>query len=982
MVAREGLNGLTAMLRLQPAGILGRLLSSIFPKKLELQVRTEELSDGRIALCPVYLLAGQEVAGDLVGPDPRQRILGYRVVADKSVLGVRRRGAITLSKPEAADYLQDLKRKGVPVQGKTRESPNHVHEVKSRVMLALKPGDALDVHSELVTSEGRTIPKPVDLEQLHRNGGWYVAEGGLVHVTTTGSDWDDILVAGETTKQLTGVAVPEFLKALGTFDGRLGHVEKAETLRELSLYGASHENRVTVDGDTDSIRISAGLVYYGKDRRPHELTPGDLAALQRSQGGYKRIPEGWIDIEPSHVDEYRQAHRELRSRLGGLDRIEGSRIPETLQKLRTQEGLRFSWAVHLSEAVKTAHRIADEPAEVEFHIEVGQGLGRSIFEVVPVYHHNGVPLTHADYLEARTKREGWIRRQDTWISLDKTKCGRIDAAIKHLKLQPGAKGYAFPASQYEKVVEVFSLLGRIERSPAYEDFLEQLADFDKIEDVALPASLRPGILFRPYQRQGFNWLAFLHRFGLNGILADDMGLGKTLQTLAMLQKAKEQGQEKSPSLIICPTSVVRNWQSEAERFFTNCPVILYTGANPSAQRRRILRRLQRSKNGLAGSLVVTSYDIARRDYRKLKQISWLYVVVDEGHNIKNPDAKRTKAIKAIPGQHKLALTGTPIQNKLEELWSLFDFAMPGFLGTRKGFRDRYGRYDQIEWDAVREGPGNLKDRIRPFVMRRLKENVAKDLPPKILVDQKVELSALQVDLYKRVLASADYRWVMEEIEAKGVRRSKVLILKIYTTLRSICNHPVLAKEEHQGNTVNYEDSGKLDCLRELMEEIVDGEHRTLLFCQSTQMLDIIQDFFRQWQFSFIRLDGNTPPAIRLDLVREFNGNPAIQCFLISTKAGGTGLNLTGADTVIFYDHDWNPANDSQAQDRAYRIGQTKPVTVYRLISQGTIEEKILQRQELKQSLADEIIGGGEAGFKDLDKAELLSLFRLDEGQRK
>ena len=177
-----------------------------------------------------------------------------------------------------------------------------------------------------------------------------------------------------------------------------------------------------------------------------------------------------------------------------------------------------------------------------------------------------------------------------------------------------------------------------------------------------------------------------------------------------------------------------------------------------------------------------------------KLIPWLYVVVDEGHNIKNPDAKRTKAIKAIPSQHKLALTGTPIQNKLEELWSLFDFAMPGFLGTRKGFRDRYGRYDQIEWDAVRQGPGNLKDRIRPFVMRRLKENVAKDLPPKILVDQKVELSALQVDLYKRVLASADYRWVMEEIEAKGIQRSKVLILKIFTTLRSICNHPILAKE--------------------------------------------------------------------------------------------------------------------------------------------------------------------------------------------
>jgi superfamily II DNA or RNA helicase len=969
------------MPRLQPVGVLGRLLSSIFPKKLELQVRTEELSDGRIALHPVYLLAGQEVDPALVSLDPRQRILGHCVVADKSVLSACRQGAAKLTKRKAAEYLQDLKRKRVLVRGKTREAPTEVREVKPWVMLTLNPGDTLDVDSQLMTDQGVVAAKPLNLEQVRQDEGWYVAEGDLLHVTTTNSDWDDILFTGEATNRLTDVSVPDFLKALGTFDGTLGHVEKNDTLRNLSAYGHSHENRVTVDGDADSIRVSTGLVYYGKDRRQHELTPGDLAALQRSQGGYKRIPEGWIDIDPSHVDEYRQAHRKLRSRLRGLDRIEGSRIPETLQKLLPQEGFR-SWAVHLSEAVKNAHRIVDDPAEVEFHIEVVESRGRSILEIVPVYNHDRVQLTHADYLAARAKRERWIRRRDIWISVDKEKCRQIDAAIKHLKLQPGTKGYAFPASQYEKVVEIFSLLGRIEGSPSYDNFLAQLADFDKIENVDLPASLRPEITLRPYQKQGFNWLAFLYRFGLNGILADDMGLGKTLQTLAILQWAKEQGPKKSPSLIICPTSVVNNWHSEAEKFFTDCPVILYTGANRGAERRRILRRLQRSQTGLAGSLIVTSFDIARRDHKQLKRIPWLYVVVDEGHNIKNPDAKRTKAIKAIPSQHKLALTGTPIQNKLEELWSLFDFAMPGFLGTRKGFRDRYGRYDQIEWDAVRQGPGNLKDRIRPFVMRRLKENVAKDLPPKILVDQKVELSALQVDLYKRVLASADYRWVMEEIEAKGIQRSKVLILKIFTTLRSICNHPILAKEEHREDAINYQDSGKLDCLKELMEEIVDGEHRALLFCQSTQMLDIIQNFFRQWQFSFIRLDGNTPPPLRPDLVREFNGNPAIQCFLISTKAGGTGLNLTGADTVIFYDHDWNPANDSQAQDRAYRIGQTKPVTVYRLISQGTIEEKILQRQELKRTLADEIIGAEQEGFNDLEKAELMSLFSLDEGQRK
>lgn len=965
------------MTQLQPAGIFGRILSSLLPKKLEVQVRSEEQSDGTIALTPVCLIGGHEVDPGLVGLASRQHILGFSVVADKKALSIIRQGPANLTKREAAEYLGNLNRQGISVRNQANGTPTDVQEVTPRVMLTLNPDDTLDVQSELTTNQGTVVAKPVDLEQLRQDDGWYLAEGKLRHVPTTNTDWDGLLITAPADGHLTGTSVPQFLKALGTFEDKLGRIEKNDTLRDLAVYGEERENRVRVGGDQNSIQVSPKLVCFGKNRRAYELTPEDLAALPR-KGGYLRMSEGWIDIGPQHVQEYRQAYKELCSRIGGLSPIDGFRIPETLHTLLEQEQFTSSWTVCLSEAVKNFHRIVDSPADVEFHLQVIESGGRSILEIVPVYNYGRFELTHADHLQAAARREPWIRRQNAWIRVDQETCKRIEAAANRLGLQPGKNGYTFPASQREKVVEVFSLLGSIANSPSYEEFLTQLADFDQIGDVALPASLRPGITFRPYQKQGFNWLAFLHRFGLNGILADDMGLGKTLQTLAILQKAKEQGQGTLPSLIICPTSVVNNWRSEAEKFFTDCPVILYTGSNRGAHRQSIRRRLKRPSHSLAGPLVVTSYDIARRDYKLLSRIPWLYVIVDEGHNIKNPDAKRTKAIKAIQGQHKLALTGTPIQNKLEELWSLFDFAMPGFLGTRKGFRDRYGRYDQIEWDAVRQGPGNLKDRIRPFILRRLKENVAQDLPPKILVDQKVELSALQVDLYKRVLASADYRWVMEEIKAKGVRRSKVLILKIYTTLRSICNHPALAKEEHHGDSINYEDSGKLDCLKELMEEIVDGGHRTLLFCQSTQMLDIIQNFFRQWQFSSIRLDGTTPPPLRLDLVREFNGNPAIQSFLISTRAGGTGLNLTGADTVIFYDHDWNPANDNQAQDRAYRIGQTKPVTVYRLISQGTIEEKILHRQELKQTLADEIIGANEGGFEDLDREELLGLFQLDE----
>ena len=263
-------------------------------------------------------------------------------------------------------------------------------------------------------------------------------------------------------------------------------------------------------------------------------------------------------------------------------------------------------------------------------------------------------------------------------------------------------------------------------------------------------------------------------------------------------------------------------------------------------------------------------------------------------------------------------------------------------------------------------------------MRRLKEDVAKDLPPKIIIDQRVELTPKQVALYKQVSEGPEFKRMVEEVDQKGVGRSQVLILAALTKLRVICNHPVLAQGNHSSADVRYDDSGKLESLKELIEEIVEGEHRTLLFSQSTKMLDIIERFFKKWKVNSIRLDGSTPPNTRTALVDEFNSNSSIHCFLISTKAGGTGLNLTGADTVVFYDHDWNPANDLQAQDRAYRIGQTKPVTVYKLISKGTIEEKIIERQAIKKMLADEIIGPDEQGFKDVTKEELLALFKLDE----
>jgi superfamily II DNA or RNA helicase len=961
--------------KLQPAGLLGRLSSFFFPKTLEVQVRAERLSDGTIELIPLYFIDGQEVDPAAVNGCPQQTILGYSVVAGDDARTVRRQGRAKVTKRKAAEYLEQLQRRGVRIRSRKGAAPPSVREVKPEVTLTLNPDDTLDVQSTLATSRGEVIDKPVDLEQLRQDEGWYVAGDDLVHVPTTNTTLDSTVISGTGPSHFTGNSVPDFLKNFESFSDQFGHVEKSENLQDLAIYGDKSQHRAKVDGDATSIHVQPSLVWFGKDESEYELIPEDISTAKGGSSGYRRIPEGWIEIDSNKIAEYEEACQELQTRFGDLGRIEGSRIPETLVGLLRQDGFASPWIVYFSQAVKNAHRVIDTPATVEFRLNVVDSDGRSLLELDPIYNHERFQLSHSDSLQGLEDGDGWIRRRDAWIKIDEDKCSRIISAIDDLGLQPSAAGFSFPASERERVIEVFSLLGSIEHSQAYADFLVKLADFEKIEDVPLPSSLRSAISFRTYQKHGYNWLAFLHRFGLNGVLADDMGLGKTLQTLAIIQRANEQGRGKSPSLVICPTSVVRNWEAEVTKFFRECLVILYTGDRRNSKLRLIREILKLGHSNYPALLVVTSYDIARRDYEELNHIPWLYVIVDEGHNIKNPDAKRTKAIKTINGQHKLALTGTPIQNNLEELWSLFDFVMPGYLGTRSGFRDLYGRNGRVNWEAVRGGNHQLRDRIHPFIMRRLKENVAKDLPPKILVDRQVELTPIQVALYKEVLKSAEYERLLKEVDAKGVNRAKTLILAAYTKLRCICNHPYLANHRPP---VRYQDSGKLDCLKELMEEIIESEHRTLLFCQSTQMLDIIQDYFGKWQVDHLRLDGGTPPARRAGLVNEFNANEARKCFLISTKAGGTGINLTGADTVIFYDHDWNPANDMQAQDRAYRIGQTRPVTVYKLISKGTIEEKIIERQAIKQTLADEIVGADEQGFKDLTKDELLALFRLDE----
>ena len=959
-------------LQLKPAGIWERLLSLFSPRHLTAEVRTEVLANGQVQATPIFTVGKSEVDPAQIRPTVVQTILGHRVILDapgREVLEKTRGKPIRISKKRAAEFLSALERDGVPVRSKDGRSRPRWSSVTANVAASLNPDDTLTVLSEIVAPDGVVIEKPLDFEQLKQDEGWYSVGEDLVKLPITQSAIDQVLYVGAESATLAGESVPRFLKALDDHRAVVGDVEKNAALEQRSIFVDKLLNSVRVDGNAERITVSTARVFTGKEDQSYEVSPAEIEEFAEREG-YLWIDDGWVAVDPSTVESHRRARAELVDKLGDGAEIRGVAIPEALVSLKAAKdgGWNSPWTVYFSKAVTDSHRLIETPADVQFNLNLVESDGQSLFELDPIYNHERFKITHVEAEQAVAADERWIRKRGAWVKIDAEKFKRIADGIDQLGLGRTPTGFTFKASDRERVLEVFTVLGTEQHSEAYDNYLMKLADFTKIEDVPLPDGLRRDIKLRPYQMHGYYWLAFLHKYGLNGVLADDMGLGKTLQSLTMIQRADELAVSKWPSLIICPTSVVTNWRTEADKFLVGKHVVVYHGADRGAK----LLQSQPS------TLVITSYDIARLDSRILSEIAWRYVVLDEGHYIKNPDADRSKAIKTINGRHKLLLTGTPIQNNLEELWSLFDFVMPNYLGSRADFRRRYGRGRKVNWDAVHHGEQPLKPRINPFILRRLKEQVATDLPKKAIVHVTVELSPKQVELYKRVAEEARSELLDLKSDAE-VDRKRPEVLAALTKLRTICNHPALAEKPNFGDRFKYSDSGKMKRLIELMEEVIEGEHRTLLFGQSTRMLDIIERCFTKKNIRMSRIDGATPANRRARLVEEFNGDDKISCFLISTKAGGTGLNLTGADTVVFYDHDWNPANDNQAEDRAHRIGQTRPVTVYKLISQGTIEEMILERQLGKTITAQGILGNDAEGRKVLTREDLLTLFTLKPG---
>lgn len=477
------------------------------------------------------------------------------------------------------------------------------------------------------------------------------------------------------------------------------------------------------------------------------------------------------------------------------------------------------------------------------------------------------------------------------------------------------------------------------------------------EDEKIPEQLEN--ILRPYQKTGFKWLKTLDRYKFGGILADDMGLGKTIQIISILLDYKQNEKGTRASIVISPSSLSLNWKNEIEKFAPNLKIKVIRGT--AEERKKIIDNVDKF------DLVITSYDLLKRDIDNYKQkkYNFKFIIADEAQYLKNNNTKNAKAIKLLNSDTKYALTGTPIENSLAELWSIFDFVMPGYLFSYKEFKSTYEI--PIVKDEDKDAMNKLKMLIEPFVLRRNKKEVLTELPEKTITVLNNEMEEEQRNIYLSYLVQAKQE-LQNEININGYERSQIKILAALTRLRQICCHPGLFIEDYD------ESSSKLEQCIEIIEDGISAGHKILLFSSYTSMFSIIEKELEKRGIKHFKLTGSTKVDERIELVDEFNHNPDIGVFLISLKAGGTGLNLIGADMVIHYDPWWNISAENQATDRAYRIGQKNNVQVYKLITKDSIEEKIYELQQKKAELTDNMLNTQTTFVNKLSKEDIMNLF--------
>lgn len=575
------------------------------------------------------------------------------------------------------------------------------------------------------------------------------------------------------------------------------------------------------------------------------------------------------------------------------------------------------------------------------------------------YKAGNVTLPHS-ILKEKTNQP-YIQLDDkTWLKNDPRSVIKTEKQLKELEAELTVNGYRTRVSEFASLDEfIQSIGGTAELSTAYQAFLDQLTGFQADETFQLSKAAEAhfkniGITLRPYQRGGIHWLDWLYHNHLHGLLADDMGLGKTLQAICILRRAYEETYTRQHSLILCPKSVLRHWEREINSYYPQLRVYPYHGPN---RRRTLLKSVE-------PLIFISTYQTAANDIEYLKSVPFYYIILDEATRIKNPQAKRTQAVKALNGAHRLALSGTPVENRPAEIWSIFDFLMQGHLG-------KYGTFERVFEKEIAAGniqaTTKLGKRIKPFMLRRLKENVAKDLPEKIEMDEWCELSEEQRQLYGSYQAEAKK---LRSALASGQQVSYTTsILPILQKLKQICDHPAIVSEIKQPILGRSE---KFDRIIEKVREIKSQGEQIVIFSHFLDMLTLMEKVIVQEHISYIRIDGSTNN--RQQLIDTFNRGQATVA-LCSLGATSQGINLTAANHVIHADRWWNPAVEDQATDRVHRIGQDKTVYVYRIMVQGTLEERIDTLLANKRKIADEIVDAAGAGTRQWTREELMELLK-------
>lgn len=565
---------------------------------------------------------------------------------------------------------------------------------------------------------------------------------------------------------------------------------------------------------------------------------------------------------------------------------------------------------------------------------------------------DGMPVTlsalaaaveaNARYVELNNGKTGeipeaWLERLSALFAV-----GRKDAVGEKLLLR-------------KQQMPILEFVGEISEELVLDEKLrEQFQTLMGVEEI--PEAPEPeGFVgtMRPYQAAGYQWFHFLKGYGFGGCLADDMGLGKTVQTLALLSNEKFTATPKRPSLVVVPTSILFNWEREIRKFAPKVLTMTYHGP---------VRKRYTKANIMLADIVLTSYGTLLRDVERLMAVSFNYVIIDEAQAIKNPGSRVSRAVRRIRATHRLALSGTPIENNLSELWSIFAFINPGMLGNFKGFMRHFAR--PVEREGREDRAQLLRKICFPFVMRRTKEQVAKDLPPKSENLLLGEMLPRQQTLYE-ITRTKFLGQIQYAIDHYGLENSRMQVLEGLLRLRQICCHPRLADTYFTG------DSGKFQLLDGCVEDVVAGGHRMLVFSQFVKALELAKSRLAERGIQSLMLTGKT--SDRAGMVDRFQNSSDIPVFFISLKAGGVGLNLTAADYVVHLDPWWNPAVEAQATDRAYRIGQTKPVFVYKMIMKNTIEERVLALQDAKKGLADQVVRTESSFFKKLSRTDIIEL---------